>query len=271
VQHTGFRSPSEEVHVHLGIEGRVAFVAGGTSGLGLATGRALAAEGASVALASRRLALGASEAARFARGIGVAMDVTDAASIAAAIETTTAAFGPIDILVLNGGGPPAANATGLRVEAVRAAAELLLFGAIELVGHVLPGMRERGWGRILAIGSTAVPQPNPSLVTSSMFRAALVSYLKVLAGEVASEGVTVNVLHPGRIATDRTLALDAARAEATGSTLEVARAESEATIPFGRYGTPEEFGDVATFLCGDTARYITGEQIRVDGGLIRTL
>jgi len=132
-------------------------------------------------------------------------------------------------------------------------------------------MRERGWGRVVAIGSSAVQQPIPGLATSSMYRAALASYLKLLAEECAVDGVTVNMVLPGRIATDRTAQLDAAAAERTDRSVAAVRAASEAAIPIRRYGTPEDFAAVAAFLCTDAARYVTGEQIRVDGGLVRAL
>jgi len=134
---------------------------------------------------------------------------------------------------------------------------------------VLPGMRERGFGRIVAVGSSGVQQPIDRLVASNAARAALAGYLKTLASEVAADGVTVNMVLPGRIATDRTAALDRAAAERTGVTPEQARARSEGAIPMGRYGTPAEFAAVVTFLASTAASYVTGEQIRCDGGVVR--
>jgi len=250
---------------------RTALVIGGTSGLGLAMGRELARAGFGVALAGRRVDVARSEAAVFPAGLGVALDVTDAGTITAAVAEVADHFGPIDVVVLNSGGPPRSVAGGLDLTAARAAAELLLHGPIDVVNRCLPGMRERGWGRVVAIGSSAVQQPIPGLATSSMYRAALASYLKLLAEECAVDGVTVNMVLPGRIATDRTAQLDAAAAERTDRSVAAVRAASEAAIPIRRYGTPEDFAAVAAFLCTDAARYVTGEQIRVDGGLVRAL
>jgi 3-oxoacyl-[acyl-carrier protein] reductase len=133
---------------------------------------------------------------------------------------------------------------------------------------VLPAMRERGWGRILAIGSSGVQQPIPNLVRSNVARAGLAAYLKTLAGEVARDGVTVNMILPGRIDTDRVAGLDANQAERRGIDIESVRKQSEGSIPAGRYGKPVEFADVAAFLCSERASYVTGSQVRVDGGLI---
>ena len=256
--------------MELNLEGRNALVVGGTAGLGLAVGRALAGEGVHVALAGRRRELAEQEAKAFSRGIGVEMDVRDAESVARAIEQVGSNLGPPDILILNGGGPPPSRAIDLDRESLQIAGELLLYGPLQLVNSCLPKMRSQGWGRIVAVGSTSVQQPIPLLASSSIFRAALASYLKLLAEDVASEGITVNMVHPGRLATDRTIQIDRARAEQSKTSMEEVKAAAERLIPLGRYGTPEEFAAIVTFLCGDGARYITGEQIRVDGGLIRS-
>ena len=256
--------------MELNLEGRIALVVGGTAGLGLAVGRALAGEGVHVALAGRRRELAEQEAKAFSRGIGVEMDVRDAESVARAIEQVGSDLGPPDILILNSGGPPPSRAIDLDRESLQIAGELLLFGPLQLVNCCLPKMRSQGWGRIVAVGSTSVQQPIPLLASSSIFRTALASYLKLLAEDVASEGITVNMVHPGRLATDRTIQIDRVRAEQSKTSMEEVKAAAERLIPLGRYGTPEEFAAIVTFLCGDGARYITGEQIRVDGGLIRS-
>ncbi|HVB00082.1 MAG TPA: SDR family oxidoreductase [Acidimicrobiales bacterium] len=256
--------------MELNLEGRIALVVGGTAGLGLAVGRALAGEGVHVALAGRRRELAEQEAKAFSRGIGVEMDVRDAESVARALEQVGSDLGPPDILILNSGGPPPSRAIDLDTESLQIAGELLLYGPLQLVNSCLPKMRDQGWGRIVAIGSTSVQQPIPLLASSSIFRAAVASYLKLLAEDVASEGITVNMVHPGRLATDRTIQIDKARAEHSKTSMEEVKAAAERLIPLGRYGTPEEFAAMVTFLCGDGARYITGEQIRVDGGLIRS-
>jgi 3-oxoacyl-[acyl-carrier protein] reductase len=255
----------------LGLNDHVALVAGGTAGLGLAVGRALASEGAAVALAGRREALAAEEAGGFTRGLGVAMDITDPASIAAAVARTEAELGTIDILILNSGGPPASTAANLDVDALRAAGELLLYGPFRLVQATLPKMREKGWGRIIGIGSTVIQQPQSNLAASSMFRASIASYLKLIAEEVATDGVTVNMVLPGRFGTDRTAQIDALAAKNSGRSVAEIEEASRNTIPLGRYGAPDEFGVVAAFLCSESARYLTGEQVRVDGGLVRAL
>lgn len=249
----------------------VALVVGGTSGLGLAVGRALAATGHAVALGGRRVERARQEAAALTDALAVRVDVSDAESVASAIAAIEDAWGRIDVLVLSGGGPPRSLAAGLDLDEARAAAELLLHGPIGVLNRCLPQMRERGWGRVVAIGSTAVAQPIPGLATSSMYRAALASYLKLLAEECAADGVTVNMVLPGRIATDRTAELDAAAARRSGRSVEDVRAESAASIPVRRYGEAAEFAAMVAFLCSDQARYVTGEQIRVDGGLVRAL
>ncbi len=132
-------------------------------------------------------------------------------------------------------------------------------------------MRERGWGRVLAVGSSGVQQPIANLARSNAARAALAGYLKTLAGEVGRDGVTVNMALPGRIDTDRVATLDEGAAKRRGSDAATVRRASEAAIPLGRYGTPEEFGDVAAFLCSERAAYVTGAQIRIDGGAIASL
>ena len=148
------------------------------------------------------------------------------------------------------------------------ATRLLVRPHVELVGGVLPGMRQRRWGRIVAIGSTGVQQPIPHLAASNVGRAALAGYLKSLAGDVAPDGVTVNMVLPGRIDTDRVSSVDRSTAERTGRTEEEVRRESQASIPVGRYGLPEELAAVVVFLAGDAASYVTGEQVRCDGGMV---
>ncbi len=252
----------------LGLRGRTALVAGATSGLGLAIAQALGREQANVALCGRRVAIAEERAAELPSAIGVALDLTDPISVADAVERTRAEFGPIDVLVLNGGGPPPGPAADLTVADVAESMRTLLLAQIELVSMTLPAMRERGWGRIVAVGSSSVQQPIPHLARSNVGRASLAAYLKTLANEVARDGVTVNMVLPGRIMTDRLTALDTAQAERLGVDPEEVRRRQEAAIPAGRYGTPEEFASMAAFLCGERASYVTGAQIRVDGGLV---
>jgi 3-oxoacyl-[acyl-carrier protein] reductase len=252
-----------------GLKGRTAVVPGASSGLGLAVARALAAEGANVVLGGRRGDLVRSEAEKLPSAVGVEIDLTDPGATDALVGAALDHFGPIDVLVLNGGGPPPGLAVDFTPEQLADAVALLVQPHQRLVRSVLPGMRGRGFGRIVAIGSSGVQAPLERLVASNAARAALAGYLKTLATEVAADGVTVNMVLPGRIATDRTISLDKATAERTGTTPDEARARSESTIPAGRYGTPEEFAAVVTFLASAAASYVTGEQIRCDGGLVR--
>jgi 3-oxoacyl-[acyl-carrier protein] reductase len=257
--------------MELGLRGKVAFVVGSTSGLGLGIAEALSDEGATVAVAGRRGDLARSLAAGMPSAIGVELDLTDVASRLAAIDHVVATLGPIDVLVLNSGGPPAGPASLLQSEEMRSTIDTLLMAQIDLVQAVLPAMRERRWGRILGIGSRGVEQPIPNLARSNIARSALAAYLKTLAGEIAQDGVTVNMILPGRIASERALSLDAGQAKREGTTVDDVRSRSQKSIPAGRYGTAEEFGSVAAFLSSARASYVTGAQIRVDGGLISSL
>ncbi len=252
----------------LGLTGKIALVLGSTGGLGRASAAAIAAEGAHVVIAGRRAELVREVAESLPSATGVVVDLADPDAPALLVNRAREQFGEVDIVVLNGGGPPPGAADSFTAEAAQAAFDLLLKQHISLVGAVLPGMRERGWGRVLAIGSSGVRQPIPTLTASNVGRAALAAYLKTLAGTVARDGVTVNMVLPGRIDTDRVAQLDQAAAERTGVTPEASRTASEATIPAGRYGDPAEFGSVVAFLASQQAAYLTGEQVRVDGGLV---
>jgi len=264
----------------LGIAGRTALVAASTGGLGLAVARALAAEGTKVAIVGRRRdraeeIVGELQAAHgglpgFA-AIAVEADLTAPGGVEAAVAQTESGLGSVDILVLNGPGPKPGAAATLGAEDIAAAFDTLVKPHQALVARTLPGMRERRWGRILAVGSSGVAAPLPNLAISNTGRAALAAYLKTLAAEVALDGVTVNLLLPGRIATDRVTELDQAAAKRRGTTLEEIRLESRKTIPARRYGEPAEFGAAAAFLCSAPASYITGVALRCDGGLIRSL
>ncbi|WP_163508926.1 SDR family oxidoreductase [Fodinicola acaciae] len=255
--------------MELGLDGKVALVGGASSGIGLGIATALAAEGVRVALGARRADLVRAEAERLDGAIGVDLDVRDAASTSAAVTEVTDRLGPVDILVLNGGGPPPATALEVTEEMARDAAELLLYGHLRLVAGCLPGMRERGWGRIVAVSSTSIDQPIENLATSGMFRSALAAYLKMLADQLATSGVTVNLLLPGRISTARVDDMDKRAAQAHDITVEEVQFRSQRSIPAGRYGTVQEFASAAAFLCSASAAYITGQRLRVDGGLVR--
>ena len=199
------------------------------------------------------------------------MDLANEDGPQALVDAATEAFGPVDIAVLNGPGPRPGRAADTAPEDLESAFSSLVLAQHRLVRLVLPGMRERGWGRLLAVASSGVVSPLPGLATSNAGRAALAGYLKTLAGEVATEGVTVNLLLPGRIATERVAELDEGVAARTGRSLDDVQADSRARIPAGRYGQPEEFGAVAAFLCSDRASYVTGVALRCDGGLVTGL
>jgi 3-oxoacyl-[acyl-carrier protein] reductase len=254
----------------LGINGRTAIVLGATSGLGSAIADGLAAEGVNVVVVGRDAERVERRAASLASAVGVVADLTSPDAPSRIAVAARDAFGSVDILVLNGGGPKPGTASGIAADDVDRAVALLVRPHVALVRECLDEMTARGWGRIIAVGSSGVQQPIPNLALSNIGRAALAGYLKTLASEVAGNGVTVNMVLPGRIDTDRVAQLDRAAAERTGTTAAQARRTSEGTIPVGRYGGPEEFAAVAVFLAGQPAAYVTGEQVRCDGGLVRS-
>ncbi len=257
--------------MELGLQGRTAVVAASTGGLGEAVARALAAEGASVVVSGRRGERAAAIAAELPRAVGVEVDLGDEDGPARLVAAAEQAFGPVDVAVLNGPGPKPGTAAAITGDELDTALSSLLRTQHRLVSLVLPGMRERGWGRILAVGSSGVVSPLPNLVASNVGRAALAGYLKTLSAEVAADGVTVNLLLPGRVATDRLGELDAAAAERTGRSVEQVAQEARSRIPAGRYGRPDEFGAVGAFLCSELAGYVTGVALRCDGGLVTSL
>jgi len=252
----------------LGLNGRTALVLASTGGLGAATAQALAAEGANVVVSGRNEERAKQIAAQLPSATGVRCDLSEPGAADLLVAATREAYGEPDIVVLNGPGPKPGRATDLGPGDARAAIDLLVETHLALVTLVLPAMRAAGWGRILAIGSSGVQQPIPTLSASNLGRAALGSYLKTLAGDVAADGVTVNMVLPGRIATDRVASLDEAAANRTGTSVEEARNASIAKIPAGRYGDPAEFGAVVAFLCSEAASYVTGSQVRCDGGMV---
>jgi 3-oxoacyl-[acyl-carrier protein] reductase len=252
----------------LGINGRTALVLGASSGLGEAIALTLAREGVKLGLAARRLdrlgevaARARQEGAPEARGF--ALDLRDAKSISTMHAAFHDAFGDADIAILNGGGPKAGRFTELALADWDDAYGLLLRGMLQLLDAIVPPMRARGWGRIVALTSTSVKQPIDALALSNVFRTALVSALRTLAVDVARDGVTVNSIATGRIETARLRAIygdDEAKLLAASS-----------EVPMGRTASPEEFAPMAVFLCGAPASYVTGQTISVDGGLTRGL
>ncbi len=248
----------------LGLRGRAALVTGASSGLGRACAVALAREGAGIALAARREGeLEAAAADARTQGSPDArayrVDLADEASVADLLERVRADFGSIDVLIANGGGPKAGTFTQLNAADWDAAYKNTLRCMLQLVQGVLPGMRERRWGRIVALTSSSVKQPIPSLALSNIFRTALISALKTASTEVARDGVTINAIATGRVRTARLRELykdDAAMERAAQD------------VPIGRISTPDEFAPLVAFLCGEPASYITGQTIAIDGGLI---
>lgn len=255
----------------LGLKERTALVCASTSGLGEAIARALAAEGANVVISGRRGERASALAAELPSAIGVEVDLVAEDGAAKLHAAAVDAFGGVDVLVLNGPGPKPGSAKDTTPQDIESAIRAMVLPQQRLVSMVLPRMREQGWGRVLAVGSSGVVAPIPNLVLSNVGRAALAGYLKTLATEVAASGVTVNMLLPGRIATDRVASLDQAAADRSGSTPEEVRDQAKATIPAGRYGDPAEFGAVAAFLCSDPASYVTGTAVRCDGGIVSGL
>jgi len=244
----------------LGLNGRTALVFGASSGLGLASAGALAAEGANVTLVGRRREVVEREAERIG-GLGVRGDVTVPRDLERAVEQTLAAFGGLDVLVWNSGGPPPGKALDVTPDSLEQAVELLLQPLVRLVHLCLPHLAASAAGRILAITSIAAKEPVPHIALSNAVRPGVTSWLKTLAAELGPQGITVNCVAPGRIATARLEQLY------PGGPSDADLAD----IPLRRWGEPREFGDVVCFLASDRARYVTGQTIVVDGGLQRAL
>ncbi len=260
----------------LGISGRTALVGGASAGLGYETARQLGREGARVVIVSRSPERIEAAAARLreetgAEVVGVAADLAEPGGPESAVDAAARAFGPVDILVINTGGPPSMPAVDATAADLEAAVRSLLLPVQRFCALCLPAMRERGWGRILAITSIAVREPQPGLVLSNSIRAAVTGYLKSLAAEVAPWGVTVNTVLPGYTATERLGELAAALAERTGTTVEEIEAGWAANAPVGRLLEPSEVAAALVFLASVPASGITGVALPVDGGLGRGL
>lgn len=257
----------------LGIRGRRALVGGASSGLGRAIAERLAAEGCDIAVTSRRAEALADVARELAarhgvRATPIAADFTDPGAAARLAHAAVEALGGIDILVLNAGGPPPVEATRTDGEGWQRALQLLVLTPVELATLLLPAMRERRWGRVVAVGSYAARQPIDDLAYSNVGRNALMAWLKTTSRLVAADGVTMNGALPGRHATARIEALDRVTAERTGRTVEAVRAGHLASIPAARYGDPMEFAGYVAYLCSTAAAYQTGTFTVIDGGLV---
>ncbi|MFL5950905.1 MAG: SDR family oxidoreductase [Gaiellaceae bacterium] len=244
----------------LGLKGRTAIVCGASSGIGLATAEALAAEGANVTMFARRRDVLEREADRIG-ALAVRGDVTNPRDLSTVVQRTVEAFGGLDILVWNSGGPPPGPATAITRETLEEAVELLLVPLVRLVELCLPHLVDSPAGRILVFTSSAVKEPSGHLALSNTVRPGVTGWAKTLARELGPQGVTVNCVAPGRIDTARL-----AHLYPDGPT----EADLQ-EIALGRWGTPQEFGDVACFLASDRARYVTGTTVTVDGGLARGL
>jgi 3-oxoacyl-[acyl-carrier protein] reductase len=260
----------------LGLTNKVAMVGGASKGLGFAVARALAAEGAHVAIASRdrdgiERAAAAINEGTGGRALAVAADLSKADAVTRWAAAATDRFGGIDLLFTNTSGPLAGTALGFDDMAWQTAFELLLLSVIRSVRLVVPSMRARGGGAILVGTSSTVKEPFPNLALSNVMRAGATALVKTLSVELAPDRIRVNSLLPGRIATDRLKYLDEANAVKAGITVGEQRQRAMDAVPFGRYGEPEEFGRAGAFLLSDAASYITGAALQIDGGLLKGL
>ena len=256
--------------VDLGIKGKVALVCASTSGLGKAVAKSLAYEGARVVVSGHQPNRLQSTVDEVPGSVGVLADYVERGAARKLFEEVTNTVGRPEILILNGPGPVPLDALEVNRDQIDGAVETLVHFHVELTNLVLPHMKDINWGRIVAIGSSGIIEPIAGLALSNMFRSALASYLKTLATEVASQGITVNLVVPGRISTERTETIDLSRATKEDITLDGVRNRALELIPIKRYGEPEEFAAVVCFLCGIQAAYVTGSMLRCDGGLIRS-
>jgi 3-oxoacyl-[acyl-carrier protein] reductase len=260
----------------LGIKGKTALVVAASKGMGKASALGLAAEGARVVMCARGEAALKDAAAEVKQRTGadvlaLTADASRAADISRVVAEANRAFGGVDILVANVGGPPPGPFEQMTDEQWKAAFEQVHLSTVRFIREVLPHMKQARWGRILAIQSSSVKQPVDGLVLSNGIRPGIAGLFKTLAGDLAPHGITVNLVLPGRIMTDRFREHQTDRAKRSGVTLEKQMELSSADIPMGRIGTPEEFAAMVVFLASKPASYVTGTAVQVDGGLIRSV
>jgi 3-oxoacyl-[acyl-carrier protein] reductase len=253
----------------LGITGKTALVLGAGGGLGSAIARTLAREGARVALADINLDAAQAVAGEIgANAIALQWDLADLAAVERNIALVEAQLGPVDILVNNTGGPPPTPVSGQSTDAWAKHFQSMVLSVIAITDRVLPGMRQRKWGRIVTSASSGIVAPIPNLGLSNALRMTLLGWSKTLAREVGRDGITANIVLPGRVATARIKFLDEQKAQREGRAVDAVTAESTGSIPVGRYGEPQEYADAVAFLASRNASYITGSVLRVDGGLL---
>jgi 3-oxoacyl-[acyl-carrier protein] reductase len=259
----------------LGLNDKVALVLGAGGGLGSAIALTLAKEGARVALADIDAAalerVIAEIKAAGGKAMAVPFDLADRAAMDARVTEIEATYGSIDVLVNNTGGPPPTPASGQDPALWSKSFEQMVLSVIALTDRVLPGMRANKWGRIVTSTSSGVVAPIPNLGISNALRLTLVGWSKTLAREIGGDGITANIVLPGRIATKRITFLDEQKAKRESRSAEQVTAESTASIPAGRYGDPQEYADVVAFLASTRASYVNGSVIRVDGGFIASI
>lgn len=259
----------------LGLKGKVALIFGASGGLGSAMATSLAKEGAKVALAGRNAAalttLATSLRATGAEVLELPWDLADFSIIEPNFAKIESTLGAVDILINNTGGPPPSTAANVAADVWEAQFHAMVVSVIKITDRALPQMRARKWGRIITSTSSGVVAPIPNLGVSNALRSTLVGWSKTLAREVAADGITANIILPGRIATPRIAQLDEARAGREKIAVDDVVKQSLSQIPAGRYGDPAEYGDVVTFLASARASYVTGTVVRVDGGYIASI
>ena len=260
----------------LGISGKRAFVTGASQGIGRGIAEALAAEGVKIILSSRNGDKCAEHASYIAKKYnteahGIACDLSNLAEIEQAVNIAQDLYGGVDILVNNTGGPPFGSISKVDIKTWRDQFESMVLSVFRLTDLILPGMREQNWGRIIIVSSTGVVEPIPELGISNTLRVSLANWAKTLSYEIAKHNVTINMLMPGRIGTERLENLYKMNVERTGKTIEQVKADVASVIPMGRVGRVEEFASLAAFLASENASYITGTATPIDGGLTRSI